>query len=112
TPESPVSQPGDLWLLGDHRLLCGDATSSTDVNGLMSGMAADMVFSDPPFNVDYEGYTDQKLKIKGDHMTDADFKRFLEASFRSFRRVVRAGASLYICHASSVQREFQNALET
>jgi DNA modification methylase len=78
----------------------------------MNGVTADMVFSDLPYNVDYEGYTAEKLKIKSDHMSDADFKRFLEASFRSFRKVVKTGASLYICHASSVQREFQNALET
>jgi DNA modification methylase len=85
---------------------------ASDVERLMNGVAADLVFSDLPYKVDYEGYTDQKLKIKSCHMSDADFKRFLGASFRSFRKVVKAGASLYICHASSVQREFQNALET
>ena len=77
----------------------------------MDGNKADLVFTDPPYNVDYEGYTEEHLKIRGDRMSDAQFKQFLEAAFRSCRSVVKAGASLYICHASSVQREFQNALE-
>jgi DNA modification methylase len=79
---------------------------------LMAGAAADLVFTDPPYNVDYEGYTEERLKIKGDRMSDAEFKRFLEAAFRSCRTAVKPGASLYVCHSSSWQREFQNALET
>lgn len=77
----------------------------------MAGGAADLVFTDPPYNVDYEGYTEERLKIKGDRMSDADFKQFLEAAFRSCRTAVKPGASLYVCHSSSWQREFQNALE-
>ena len=77
----------------------------------MGGERADLVFTDPPYNVDYEGYTEDRLKIKGDRMSDGDFKRFLEAAFRSFRTIVKPGASLYVCHASSCQREFQDALE-
>ena len=78
---------------------------------LMAGDAADLVFTDPPYNVDYEGYTEERLKIKGDRMSDADFKQFLERAFRSYRSVVKPGASMYVCHSSSWQREFQNALE-
>ncbi len=77
----------------------------------MDGDKADLVFTDPPYNVDYEGYTEDRLKIRGDQMSEADFKQFLEAAFRSCRSAVKAGGSLYVCHASSVQREFQNALE-
>jgi DNA modification methylase len=77
----------------------------------MGGDAADLVFTDPPYNVDYEGYTEERLKIQGDRMTDEQFNRFLEAAFRSCRAVVKRGASLYVCHSSSWQREFQNALE-
>ncbi len=111
-PERPVSQAGDLWLLGKHRALCkGDATHVEDVQRLMAGEHADLVFTDPPYNVDYEGYTEEKLKIKGDRMKPAEFDRFLRESFASYRAVVKTGASLYICHASSVQREFQNAIE-
>jgi len=109
--DSPVSVRGDRWALGDHRVVCGDATAPADVEQLMSSDAADLVFTDPPYNVDYEGYTDEKLKIQGDRMSDQEFKQFLEKSFRSYRLVVKPGASLYICHPSSWQREFQNALE-
>jgi DNA modification methylase len=110
-PETPVSVTGDLWILGDHSLLVGDATRADNVAKLMAGAAADLIFTDPPYNVDYEGYTENRLKIKGDRMSDAEFKRFLESAFRSCRAAVKPGASLYVCHSSSWQREFQNALE-
>jgi DNA modification methylase len=110
-PEAPVSAPGDLWTLGSHKLLIGDATVPADVARLMSGDVADLAFSDLPYNVDYQGYTEEKLKIKNDRMTDAEFRQFLDAAFRSFRTAVKPGASLYICHPSSSQREFQNAME-
>jgi DNA modification methylase len=109
--ETPISTSGDLWILGEHRLLVGDATKHTDVATLMAGETADLVFTDPPFNVDYEGYTKDRLKIKGDCMSAADFKHFLETAFRSYRSLVKPGASMYVCHSSSWQREFQNALE-
>jgi DNA modification methylase len=110
-PQTPVSEPGDLWVLGSHRLLCGDATAAGDVARLVSGEAGDLVFTDPPYNVDYEGYTEDRLKIKGDRMTTEQFQSFLRSAFNSYRTVVKAGASLYICHSSSWQRDFQNALE-
>jgi DNA modification methylase len=107
----PVSAMGDVWLLGDHRLLCGDATSAADATKLMAGEAADLIFTDPPYNVDYQGYTEEKLKIQSDRMSDADFRRFLEQSFQTYRTAIKPGASIYVCHSSSWQREFQNALE-
>ena len=112
-PEKPASVTGDLWILGNHKLFVGDATSRDHVTQLMSGdAAADLIFTDPPYNVDYEGYTEQRLKIKGDRMSDGEFKQFLEKAFRSCRAVVKPGASIYVCHSSSWQREFQNALES
>ncbi len=110
-PATPVSQEGDLWLLGNHRVLCGDATHRDHVQRLMATEHADLVFTDPPYNVDYEGYTEEKLKIKGDRMKPAEFDRFLRKAFTSYCAAVKTGASIYICHASSVQREFQNAIE-
>lgn len=110
-PQTPVSVPGDLWILGNHKLLVGDATDRADVARLTAGEAADLVFTDPPYNVDYEGYTEDRLKIKGDRMSDAEFNQFLEDAFRSCRTAVKPGGSLYTCHSSSWQREFQNALE-
>jgi len=110
-PETSITLAGELWILGDHRLLVGDATDAGDIATLMAGALADLVFTDPPYNVDYEGYTDQRLKIKGDRMSEADFKKFLESAFHSYRSIVKLGASMYVCHSSSWQREFQNALE-
>ena len=110
-PETPVSQTTDLWNLGDHKLLVGDATVVADVQRLMGADAADCVFSDPPYNIDYQGYTKDRLRIHNDQMSAEQFKRFLQESFQCFRSVIKLGASLYICHSSSWQREFQNALE-
>ena len=109
--ETLISVLGDLWILGDHRLLVGDATDTAAVERPMARAPADLVFTDPPYNVDYEGYTEQRLKIKGDRMSDADFKQFLERAFCSYRTLVKPDASMYLCHSSSWQREFQNALE-
>jgi 16S rRNA G966 N2-methylase RsmD len=64
-----VTVPGDVWVLGDHRVLCGDATLRADVEHLMASEPVDLIFTDPPYNVDYEGYTKQRLKITGDRMT-------------------------------------------
>ena len=111
-PETPISRLGDLWILGNHRLLAGDATDTDTVTKMMAGGQADLVFTDPPYNVSYEGYTEDRLTIKGDRMAAADFKNFLESAFRSYRGVVKPGASMYVCHSSSWQREFQNALES
>ncbi|MGA7410351.1 MAG: site-specific DNA-methyltransferase [Bryobacteraceae bacterium] len=110
-PETPVSATGDLWILGDHRVLCGDATGQSDVQRLIGSELADLVFTDPPYNVDYEGYTEDRLKIKGDRMTPEQFQQFLSATFESYRRITKPGASIYVCHSSSWQREFQDALE-
>jgi DNA modification methylase len=108
-PRSPVSTLADLWVLDSHRLLVGDATVAADVQRLMGGDSADCVFSDPPYNTDYEGYTEDRLKIQNDQMSASQFKRFLRNSFNSFQSAVKPGASLYICHSSYWQR--QNALE-
>jgi len=110
-PETAVSAVGDLWLLGNHKLLMGNATIRGDVDRLMAGGAADLAFTDPPYNVDYEGYTKDRLKIQGDRMTAEQFAEFLVASFGNYRTIIKPGASMYVCHSSSWQREFQNALE-
>lgn len=68
--------------------------------------------TDPPYNVDYEGYTEDRLTINGDKMTAAQFQQFLLATFSSYRRIVKPGASMYVRHSSSWQREFQNSMES
>src|SRR5271163_3228711 len=81
-PETPVSRAGDLWLLGPHRVLCGDATRSPDVSRLMASEQVDCVFTDPPYNVGYEGYTDDRLTIQNDRMSPEAFAQFLRDSFK------------------------------
>lgn len=109
--ETPVTRSGELWALGNHKLLIGDATKAADVARLMGSDSADVVFTDLPYNCAYEGYTDEHLTIQNDRMSDADFKQFLAAAFQCYRSIVKPGASLYVCHPSSWQREFQNAME-
>ena len=109
--QEPVSVPGDLWNLGDHKLLCGDGLLGSHVERLMAGELADLIFTDPPYNVDYEGYTEGRLKICGDRVTAEQYRQFLSAAFTSCRRIAKPSASIYVCHASCWQREFQNALE-
>jgi len=111
-PKTPTSLAGDLWDVGAHKLLVGDATNQVDVNTLMAGELADLAFNDPPYNCGYEGYTPDSLTIKNDDLSPEEFDRFLRDSFASLRSIVKADASLYVCHSSSYQREFQNALES
>lgn len=81
-PENPVTELGDVWILGNHRLMCGDSTSIDAVDNLMDGQKADMVFTDPPYNVDYSGRGQNDLgKIKNDSMTDEDFEQFCRDIF-------------------------------
>lgn len=110
-PKKAKSTVGDLYLLGDHRLLCGDATMNTDLNKLMDNSKADLIFTDPPYNVDYEGYTEENLKIQNDKMSDGEFRKFLMDTFGSYRAASKDGVSVYVCHPSSYQREFQTAME-
>lgn len=110
-PDVPVSQPGDLWVLGRHRILCADSTTEDVIPMLLRDAMADLAFTDPPYNVDYEGYTDEKLTIQGDRMTAEQFKSFLTTAFHQCARGLKSGGSLYVCHPSSWQREFQDALE-
>jgi DNA modification methylase len=110
-PALPVSAPSDIWILGDHRVICGDATVADDVAALMQGETADLMFLDPSYNIDYEGYTKDRLKIENDRMTKEQYQTFLLGAFRSSRRVMKPTASLYVCHASSWQREVQDAME-
>lgn len=110
-PPEPITKNGDIWLLGGHRLMCGDSTLLEDVSTLMGGVLADMVFTDPPYNVDYEGYTEDKLKIKQDNMSNDEFIQFLNDVFVNYYIHMKQNASIYVCHGSVYQREFQDAME-
>jgi DNA modification methylase len=98
--EEPITQAGDLWILGEHRLLCGDATKKEDVDLLMDGKKADMVFTDPPWNVNYgENLANGKYKdrkIINDSMSTEDFKSFINQSFISLKNSSKEGCMTYI----------------
>lgn len=112
-PEAPVvptSRLGDQWVLGRHRLYCGDSLLAGTLDVLLQSNRVDCIFTDPPYNVAYEWYTDEKLTIANDAMSLTDFKTFLQATFLQYRKVMKKGASIYVCHPSSFQREFENAM--
>lgn len=109
--EQSISKPGDTWQLGRHRVMCGDSTVLDQIQLLMANTLADMVFTDPPYNIDYEGHTKDQLKMVGDDQSPEAFREFLQEVFSNCIQVVKKSASLYICHGASYQREFQNALE-
>ena len=102
-PEIPVSKEGDIWLLGDHRLICGDSTKAKTMKALMGDELADMVFTDPPYNVDYgqtmkDNVRGNKRKIKNDNL-GADFQKFLTDACTEMVKVCKG--ALYICMSSS-----------
>lgn len=96
-----LTQPGDLWLLGEHRLLCGDCAETELVARLMDGEQADLLLTDPPYNVAYEGGTDAAMTIANDDMDDASYRHFLVATLGSAVAVLRAGGAYYCWHADS-----------
>ena len=100
-PEEPKSKPGDVYQLGDHRLMCGDSTSLTDVQKLVGGAQMDLLLTDPPYNVDYSGKTKDALKIGNDNMEDTKFRQFLTDAFSNAAMVMKPGAPFYIWHADS-----------
>jgi DNA modification methylase len=117
-PAEPITKPGDIWLLGKHRVMCGDSTAITDVERLMAGLEADMVFTDPPYNVAVCGGThdprDKKNfgkgpKIANDSMSDGDFKSFLLSAFSCIYAVTKPGAAVYVAHADSEGINFRSA---
>jgi DNA modification methylase len=105
--EEPVTKEGDIWRLGRHRLLCGDATKREDILRLMSEHKAQMIFTDPPYNVNYEG---QAGRIKNDSMADSEFYAFLRAAFQNAYEVTVQGGAIYIAHADSQGLNFRRAM--
>ncbi len=108
--EQPVTRPGDLWRLGVHYVLCGDATRMEDIRRLMDGKKAHMVFTDPPYNVDYTGKTKDALKIKNDRMKANEFYKFLLAAFQNAYDVTVPGGAIYIAHADTEGINFRTAM--
>ena len=111
-PEAAVTVPGDIWLLGEHRLLCGDATQMADVEKVLAGGLADMSFLDPPYNVNYGATMKDKIrgtshrKIANDNLGD-DFEQFLRDSCTNLLAVTKG--AIYICMSSSEIHTLQKA---
>ncbi len=109
--KEPITKPGDIWQLGQHRLMCGSATVMSDVEKLMSGSKATMIFTDPPYNVDYQGGTKEKLTIQNDNMPAEQFNQFLHDAFANMCNVTESGGAIYVCHADSEGSNFRAALQ-
>lgn len=105
----PITKLGDIWQLGRHRLMCGDSTSVDDVEKLMGGQMADMLLTDPPYNVAYEGKTKDHLTIQNDSMDNDSFRQFLRDAFTSADAVMKQGAVFYIWHADLEGYNFRGA---
>ena len=104
-PENPVTVLGDVWLLGNHRLMCGDSTSIDAVEKLMDGRKANMLHTDPPYGVDYEG-------VPNDHLKDAQLEAFLHDALSCAFTALAPGSNTYVWHADITALEFISAFRS
>lgn len=102
---------GDLFEIGEHRLLCGDSTQTDTFNTLFGDNKADLVITDPPYNVDYTGKTKDSLKIQNDKKTDGDFYQFLYDFYTALGSYTKAGGAWYVWHADSEGANFRRAMK-
>lgn len=103
-PDDPVSKEGDIWVCGNHRVMCGDSTSIDAVEKLLDGYKANLIFTDPPYNIDYQGVSDKREKIKNDKMSDEDFVDFLTQSLLGCE-------TMYVCCSWQYAHLFRKAME-
>lgn len=108
----PVTKTGDIWQLGIHRLMCGDSTEPGMVSELLDGFQTDLLLTDPPYNVNYEGGTNEKMKIQNDNMESSEFCDFLSRAFKSAEMNMKPGASFYVWHAGMEMPNFMKAVES
>jgi len=106
-PEEPKAKYGDIYQLGNHRLMCGDSTSEEDVTMLMNDKKADLLFTDPPYNVDVSN--SDGLKIKNDNMDNESFKNFLHGAFNCATKSLKPGGAFYVWYADSEDINFRTA---
>lgn len=109
-PEEPKSKRGELYQLGNHRLLCGDSTSESDVDRLMNGCIADLVVTDPPYNVNVSN--SKGMKIENDNMEREQFKEFLRKAFFNLEKNLKVGGCFYVWLAAKEWIAFEEALNT
>lgn len=112
-PTTAVTKPGDLWILGQHRVICGDSTTPATYRELLNGELADCIFTDPPYNVAYEGGTKDRLTIENDNMSDAQFESFIQSAFNAMYEHIKPGGAIYVCHSDTggvtFRQTFMNA---
>lgn len=113
--EDPETRRGDVWQLGPHLLMCGDATDPDDVATLMRDAKAALVVTDPPYNVDFQSDSERlaangRSSIMNDNMSAEEFSTFLEAVFLNYVQVMDPTAAIYIFHPTWHQRDFENAM--
>jgi len=106
----PDSQAGRVYSLGKHKLICGDCTNADIMTKLMGDKVADLLLTDPPYNVDYQGGTG--LKIKNDKLGDSEFRKLLDGAFAAASASAKAGASYYIWYSEAEVKNFVEAAET
>ena len=103
-PEEPKTRLGDIYQLGNHRLMCGDSSSQNDIDQLLDGDRPDMIFTDPPYNIDYQGVSDKRDKIKNDKMEDSAFVDFLIQTLYGCE-------TMYVCCSWHYSHLFREAME-
>lgn len=106
-PEDCKVSKGQIWILGDHRLMCGDSTKPEDVDKLIQGQEIDLCVTDPPYNVNYENSAG---KIENDNLSDDDFKEFAYLACKQIERVLKPGGVYYLWHADAKSAPWHNAL--
>lgn len=107
-PEIPITKQGDIWLLGRHRLICGDSTNAETYTKLMDGKKANLVVTDPPYNVAYEGTAGT---IQNDNMDDKKFYEFLLSAYKGMYESLADGGSIYVFHADRETVNFRMAFK-
>ena len=103
-PDEPTTKIGDIYQLGNHRLICGDSSSQNDVDKVLDGDRPDMIFTDPPYNIDYQGVSDKRDKIKNDKMEDSAFVDFLNQTLYGCE-------TMYVCCSWHYAHLFREAME-
>ncbi|MBQ8299509.1 MAG: DNA modification methylase [Clostridia bacterium] len=109
--KEPITKLGDIWQLGKHRLMCGDCTIMENVLKLTNNNQMDLILTDPPYNVNYEGATEDSLTIKNDNLSDNEFENLLLNSFKNMFDSAKPGASVYVFHADTEGIKFRNAFK-
>lgn len=102
---------GEMWKCGDHIIMCGDSTAADDVGKLMYPLKADMVFTDPPYNVNYKGGGKETSNgIMNDNMSAEQFDQFLDKVFKNYHDFMKSGGGAYVFHSTSTQKQFEDAM--